>query len=91
LGKPYVGDLGLALGEQNVGKGPRFAGTPSYLSPEQASGEGQRLDGCSDVFRLEPVIDFSWQFLGVFAAFRTEKLVRGLGLMKTAFLSQKSQ
>ena len=26
-GKPFVGDFGLALREQDVGKGPRYAGT----------------------------------------------------------------
>jgi eukaryotic-like serine/threonine-protein kinase len=28
-GKPFVGDFGLALREQDVGKGPRYAGTPA--------------------------------------------------------------
>jgi serine/threonine protein kinase/formylglycine-generating enzyme required for sulfatase activity len=51
-GKPYVADFGLALKEENVGTGPRFAGTPAYMSPEQARGEGHRVDGRSDVFSL---------------------------------------
>src|SRR5262249_17222832 len=51
-GKPYVADFGLALKEENVGKGPRFAGTPAYMSPEQARGEGHRVDGRSHVFSL---------------------------------------
>jgi serine/threonine protein kinase/formylglycine-generating enzyme required for sulfatase activity len=51
-GKPYVADFGLALKEENVGKGPRFAGTPMYMSPEQARGEGHRVDGRSDIFSL---------------------------------------
>jgi serine/threonine protein kinase len=51
-GKPYVADFGLALKEEDLGKGPGFAGTPNYMSPEQARGEGHRVDGRSDIFSL---------------------------------------
>jgi serine/threonine protein kinase/formylglycine-generating enzyme required for sulfatase activity len=51
-GKPYLVDFGLALREENVGKGPTYAGTPNYMSPEQARGEGHRVDGRSDIFSL---------------------------------------
>ena len=50
--KPYVADFGLALKEEDFGKGANFAGTPSYMSPEQARGEGHRVDGRSDIFSL---------------------------------------
>jgi len=51
-GKPYVVDFGLALREEDIGKGPKYAGTPAYMSPEQVHGEGHRVDGRSDIFSL---------------------------------------
>lgn len=51
-GKPYVADFGLALRQEHVGRGPVFAGTPAYMSPEQARREGHRVDARSDVFSL---------------------------------------
>jgi eukaryotic-like serine/threonine-protein kinase len=54
--KPHVVDFGLALREDNLGKGPIYAGTPAYMSPEQARGEGHRVDGRSDVFSLGVVL-----------------------------------
>jgi serine/threonine protein kinase len=51
-GKLYVADFGLALKEEDFGTGARSAGTPAYMSPEQARGEGHRVDGRSDIFSL---------------------------------------
>ncbi len=51
-GKAFVADFGLALTDEDFGIGGGLAGTPSYMSPEQARGEGHRVDGRSDLFSL---------------------------------------
>jgi len=55
-GKPCVADFGLALKDEDFGKGARLAGTPAYMRPEQARGEGHRVDGRSDIFNLGVVL-----------------------------------
>jgi serine/threonine protein kinase/formylglycine-generating enzyme required for sulfatase activity len=51
-GKAFVTDFGLALKEDDFGKESTLAGTPAYMSPEQARSEGHRVDGRSDIFSL---------------------------------------
>ena len=51
-GHAFLADFGLALKEEDFGMGARIAGTPAYMSPEQAHGEGHRVDGRSDIFSL---------------------------------------
>ncbi len=52
LGRPFIADFGLALRDNSASHGLLYAGTPSYMSPEQARGEGHRVDGRSDIFSL---------------------------------------
>src|SRR4051794_17988846 len=51
-GRPWVADFGLALRDHDRGKEDKLVGTPAYMSPEQARGEGHRVDGRSDIFSL---------------------------------------
>ncbi len=50
--KASVTDFGLAIREDEYLDHAEIAGTPAFMSPEQARGEGHRLDGRSDLFSL---------------------------------------
>src|SRR5207302_5168922 len=73
-GFPTLVDFGLALQGEEWGKGPAQPGTPCYMSPEQSTGQGNRIDGRSDVFSLGIVF---YELLGRERPFRgntTEEL-----------------
>ena len=55
-GVPSLADFGLALKDEEVGRGSGCMGTAAYMSPEQARGEGHRVDGRSDIFSMGVVL-----------------------------------
>ncbi len=55
-GRPYLVDFGLALKDEDPSGGNCYAGTPAYMSPEQARGEAHRVDGRADIFSLGVVL-----------------------------------
>ncbi len=58
-GQPYVTDFGLAKvfvpGSEMTATGV-IAGTPSYMAPEQAAGQGKRIGPAADVYSLGAIL-----------------------------------
>ena len=46
---PVLVDFGLALSDEEETRG-EIVGTPNYMSPEQARGQGHRVDGRTDIY-----------------------------------------
>lgn len=55
VGRPLLMDFGLALrqgAEITMTLEGQILGTPAYMSPEQAAGQGHQVDGRSDIYSL---------------------------------------
>lgn len=58
-GQPRITDFGLAkriAGEKHLTATGQVLGTPSFMPPEQAAGDGGQIDGTADVYALGAVL-----------------------------------
>jgi serine/threonine protein kinase len=71
-----IADFGLALHDKDIGHGPAFAGTPRYMSPEQASNRSDLVDARSDIFSLGLILHEMLLGISPFRAKTIDELIR---------------
>jgi serine/threonine protein kinase len=78
--RPYLADFGIALRESDYVGSMEMAGTPAYMSPEQARGEGHLMTHQSDIYSLGVVL---YELLSGRRPFQAKSAYELLKLVKT--------
>lgn len=78
--RPYLADFGIALRETDQARAGEIAGTPAYMSPEQARGEGHLMTPQSDIYSLGVVL---YELLSGRRPFRVKSAMELMKMVQT--------